>query len=310
MKTLDLDAVQAFALVASLANFTRVAEAIGTTQSAVSLKLKRLEAAIGRKLVERTPRSVRLTADGEAFLEHATALLTANQRAFSMIAAPARRLRVGISDHAAGADLPTLLARLNAADPALALEVRVGVSRELLEDFDRGKFDGVIVQKERSHRGGEALIEDEFAWFAAPWFEWRADEPLRIASLAPPCGIRAIAIRALDAAGMPWSEVFVGGGVAAVAAAISAGLATAALAGRIAPIGSIDVGTKFRLPRLPTTKVMLYSRVSDRRGMAAFRIISAAFRGMSGSSQPAIIRRLAPIQPRKSRSKARRPRAS
>jgi DNA-binding transcriptional LysR family regulator len=81
VKTLDLDAVQAFALVASLSNFTRAAEATGTTQSAVSLKLKRLEAVLGRRLVERTPRSVGLTAAGEAFLAHAKILLAANERA-------------------------------------------------------------------------------------------------------------------------------------------------------------------------------------------------------------------------------------
>jgi DNA-binding transcriptional LysR family regulator len=176
VKTLDLDAVQTFALLASLANFTRVAEATGTSQSAVSLKLKRLEAFLQRRLVERTPRSVRLTADGEAFLEHARILLAANRRALSMTPASAYRLRLGVSDHATGPELPTLLARLGAADPALALEVTLGMSRPLLETFDRGKLDGVIVRQERSHRGGEVLTSDEYAWFAAPSFERGAGE--------------------------------------------------------------------------------------------------------------------------------------
>jgi Bacterial regulatory helix-turn-helix protein, lysR family len=44
MKTLDLDAVAAFVLVADFRSFTRAAEAAGTTQSAISLKLKRLPA--------------------------------------------------------------------------------------------------------------------------------------------------------------------------------------------------------------------------------------------------------------------------
>src|SRR5262245_10620026 len=230
MQTLDLDAVQTFALVASLTNFTRVAEATGTTQSAVSLKLKRLEAFLGRRLVERTPRSVRLTAHGEAFLEHAKILLAANQRALSITPAPAYRLRLGITDHAAGPELPALLARLNATDPGLALEVGIGFSQPLLEAFDRGKFDGVVVRQERSHRGGEALTDDEFAWFAAPTFEQRAGEALRVANLAAPCGVRALALRALDRARIPWREVFVGGGVTAVAAAVNAGLAVAVLA--------------------------------------------------------------------------------
>lgn len=281
MKTLDLDAVQTFALVASLSNFTRAAEATGTSQAAVSLKLKRLEAFLGRRLVERTPRSVRLTAEGEAFLDHAKALLAANQRALSLASVPAYRLRLGVSDHAAGAELPALLGRLNAADPGLALEVSIGFSRDLLDAFDAGQFDGVIVRQERSHRGGEALAIDEYAWFAAPFFERRTDESLRLASLAPPCGVRALALRTLDGARIPWRETFVGGGVVAVTAAVVAGLAVAALARRVAPLGAVDVGGKFKLPRLPRTKVMLYSRVSDARAKAAFRILSAVFRGMA-----------------------------
>jgi DNA-binding transcriptional LysR family regulator len=283
LKTLDLDAVQAFALVASLANFTRVAEATGMTQSAVSLKLKRLETFLGRRLVERTPRSVALTADGEAFLAHAKTLLAANERALSFIPAAAYRLRLGVSDHAAGPELPALLARLHAADPALTIEVSIGFSRDLLDDFDRAEFDGVIVRQERSHRGGEPLAHDGYAWVAAPSFQRRSNESLRLANLAPPCGVRALAIRALDSARIPWCETFVGGGVAAVAAAVSAGLAVSVLARRIAPPGCIDVGEKLGLPLLPRTKVMLYSRVSDARGKAAFRVLSAVFRGMVAS---------------------------
>ena len=64
MKTLDIEAVQAFVLTADLKSFTRAAEALDTTQSAVSLKIKRLEDGIGRRLLERTPRQVRLSADG------------------------------------------------------------------------------------------------------------------------------------------------------------------------------------------------------------------------------------------------------
>jgi DNA-binding transcriptional LysR family regulator len=278
-KTIDLDAVQTFVLIAALANFTRVAEASGTTQSAVSLKLRRLEEFLGRRLVERTPRSVRLTADGLGFIEHAKALLAASERAVSFTVPVACRIRLGISDHAVGPQLPVLLARLGAADPGLVIEVGVGYSRSLLEAFDDGRFDGVVVRREGSRRGGETLADDELGWFAAPSFERRADEPLRLASLAPPCGVRAMAIRALDASPVPWQEVFVGGGVAAVTAAVVAGLGVAALARRIAPAGSVDVGKALRLPRLPRSRVMLYSRVSDARARAAFRVLAAVFRG-------------------------------
>ena len=72
---LDISTVQAFLLVAELQSFTRAAEALGTTQAAVSMKLQRLEATLGKRLVERSPRAVRLTADGSDFLDHARALM-------------------------------------------------------------------------------------------------------------------------------------------------------------------------------------------------------------------------------------------
>src|ERR1700741_4858746 len=85
-RPLDLDAVRAFALVAELSSFTRAAQVSGTTQSAVSLKLKRLEGRLAMRLIERTPRSVRLTAQGAAFLERARDLLAAHDRALAGVA--------------------------------------------------------------------------------------------------------------------------------------------------------------------------------------------------------------------------------
>src|SRR6187402_967426 len=105
MKTLDVEAVQAFVLVADLASFTRAAEAMGSTQSAISLKIKRLESGLGRRLLERTPRLVRLSAEGTAFLTSARHLVAAHQSAIGAFAVERRRLVVGISHHLVGADL-------------------------------------------------------------------------------------------------------------------------------------------------------------------------------------------------------------
>src|SRR5262245_30543508 len=173
MRVLDLDAVNAFVLVADLGSFTRAAEACGTTQSAISLKLKRLERHLGRRLIERTPRLVRLSADGAAFLEKARDLLAAHERAVSE-GGGVRRLLLGLSDHAAGPELPILISRINAQDPALLLEVRLGFSGDLIAAFDRGELDAAIVRREGRRRDGEALVTDRFGWFARPGFQQRA----------------------------------------------------------------------------------------------------------------------------------------
>jgi len=280
MSTLDIDTVQAFLLVADLQSFTRGAEALGATQAAVSMKLQRLEAVVGKRLVERSPRAVTLTADGAAFLPHARALMEAHDRALSGGLPTRQQLSLGISDHAAGPELVPLLERLHAMSSHLALAVSIGFSREMQDAYDAGKLDAVIVRQEGSRRGGEKLTVDEFGWFATKRFAWHRGESLPLATLAPPCGVRAIAIRALDKAGIAWSETFVGGGVTAVVAAALAGLAVAPLARRIAPAGLVDIGPAHRLPRLGASKVMLHSKVSDPVKLAALRTLAATFRSV------------------------------
>ena len=280
MSTLDIDTVQAFLLVAELQSFTRAAEALGATQAAISMKLQRLEAVLGKRLVERSPRAVRLTADGSAFLHHARALMEAHDRALSGEKPAQQQLSLGISDHAAGPELVPLLERLHAMSAQLSLAVTIGFSREMLDRYDAGDFDAVIVRQEGSRRGGEKLTEDEFGWFAAKRFVWPRGDALPIAMLAPPCGVRAIAVRALDRAAITWREGFVGGGVIAVAAAALAGLAVAPLARRIAPAGLIDIGPAQGLPRLGSSKVMLHSKVSDPAKLAALRTLAATFRSV------------------------------
>ncbi|OIM88847.1 LysR family transcriptional regulator, partial [Bradyrhizobium elkanii] len=191
--TLDIDTVQAFLLVAELQGFTRAAEALGTTQAAISMKLQRLETVLGKRLVERSPRAVRLTADGAAFLHHARALIEVHDRALADEKPARQQLTLGISDHAAGPELVPLLERLHAMASQLALSVTIGFSREMLDTYDAGELDAVIVRQEGSRRGGEKLTEDEFGWFAAKRFVWPRGDALPLATLAPPCGVRALA---------------------------------------------------------------------------------------------------------------------
>lgn len=282
--TLDIDTVQAFLLVAELQGFTRAAEALGTTQAAISMKLQRLETVLGKRLVERSPRAVRLTADGAAFLHHARALIEVHDRALADEKPARQQLTLGISDHAAGPELVPLLERLHAMASQLALSVTIGFSREMLDAYDGGELDAVIVRQEGSRRGGEKLTEDEFGWFAAKRFVWPRGDALPLATLAPPCGVRALAVRALDKAGIAWTESFVGGGVTAVVAAALAGLAVAPLVRRIAPPGLVDIGPAHKLPRLGTSKVMLHSKVGDPAKLAALRTLAATFRSVASAA--------------------------
>ncbi|MGH0000059.1 LysR family transcriptional regulator [Pseudovibrio ascidiaceicola] len=277
-RPLDLDPVRTFVKIAELGSFTQAAEALQTTQSTVSLKLKRLEKRLDCQLIERTPRYVQLSAQGMTFLEHARELMKQHDHALASLTNARQRLTIGISDHVAGPELPMLIARMNAQDPELLIEIQIGSSGELLKSFDRQELGTVIVRQHESRGDGKLIANEKFGWFASQDWQPRANEPLPVATMPEPCGVRIMAGHLLDQAHIPWREVFVGGGVTAVSAAVMAGLGVAALARRMLPIGAIEVGEKLTLPDLPTLPIMLHTRVRGGKPEEAITALSAAFK--------------------------------
>ncbi|SDF32659.1 LysR family transcriptional regulator [Bosea robiniae] len=279
MTSLDIDAVASFLRAAELKSFTRAAEALGTTQSLISTRVKRLEDGLGRLLLQRHPRLVRLTAEGERFLPAARDLLAAHGKALSAFTVAPEHIAVGISEQAVGAEVPAVLARLAAHDPGIVINLRIEPSRALEEAFERGELDVVVVRRLGPGRTGEVLRNDAVGWFAAPDLVRQADAPVPLVSLVAECRLRRHGMDALDRAGIAWREAFVGGGMAAVAAAVQVGLGISPLAARIAPTGSVDVGPGWGLPSLGGSQVVLRSNVATPRAGAFVRELAAAFRG-------------------------------
>jgi DNA-binding transcriptional LysR family regulator len=279
MTTLDIDAVASFLHAAELKSFTRAATALGTTQSLVSTRVKRLEDGLGRVLLQRHPRLVRLTAEGERFLPAARELLAAHGKALAAFAMAPEHIAVGISEQAVGAEVPAVLARLTAHDPGIVINLRIEPSRMLEEAFERGELDVVIVRRLAAGRTGEVLRDDAIGWFAAPNLLRQAEAPVPLVSLVAECRLRRHSMDTLDSAGIAWREAFIGGGMAAVAAAVQVGLGVSPLPARIAPAGTVDIGPAWGLPSLGGSQVVLRSNVATPRAGAFVRELAAAFRG-------------------------------
>ena len=78
-RDLEIDLLRAIVAVAKLRNFTHAARAIGRTQSAVCLQIKRLEGIVGKSLFDRDRQTVRITRAGEALIVDANRILTTTQ---------------------------------------------------------------------------------------------------------------------------------------------------------------------------------------------------------------------------------------
>jgi len=279
MQALDVEAVAAFLQAAELSSFTRAAQALGSTQSLVSTRIKRLESTLGKLLLQRHPRLVRLTAEGERFLPAARAFLAAHNRALTAFSEAPEHVALGISEQAAGADVPILLSRLAARDPDLVVNLRIEPSSQLEAAYEAGDLDAILVRRIGAGRAGEILREDGLGWFAAPALPRPVDAPLPLISLVAECRLRQHAINTLNRHAVGWREAFIGGGMAAVQAALAGGLGVAALATRIAPAGAVDVGPAWGLPPLGRSQVVLRSNAASARGRALVRELAAAFRG-------------------------------
>lgn len=280
LPTLDIDLLRAFATVADAGSFTMAGDLMGATQSAMSVRIRKLEDRLGRRLLERSPRSVSLTAFGETFLESARHILRAHDEAAS--AAVDRDVRrtvaVAVSDHAAGAGLPTVLADLHRRRQDIQFTVTIGSSGDLFRSFEAGDGDAVVVRSEEGRGPGIPLYPDQLVWAAAAGFAWRPGDTVPLVSLVTPCGIRAIALAALTAAGLGWREVFNGTGVAAVQAAVAAGLGIACLGARNVPDGCVRLPAGSGLPSLPPLDFVLHHRLSEPGDETIAAAIADAFR--------------------------------
>jgi DNA-binding transcriptional LysR family regulator len=265
MKNLVIEQLRSFVLVADCESFTTAAEVLGTTQSAISLRVRKLEVELGARLLARTPRAVSLTPQGVRFMVSARQILAVHDQAVSRFSGEpkATTLRAAIGDHAAGTLLGSALARLRQAYPDLVLEVTVGLSGEMRARYDAGQADFAVVGLDTSRRQGIALYRDPLVWCARSRSVWQPSAPLPLLALPEPCTVRVAAERALEARNIAWRLAFTGGSVAALQSAASAGLGVAAMGRRQVPADCMILDETQGLPDLPASRITLLTRLSS-----------------------------------------------
>lgn len=149
MQNLTLRQLRYFDALARHRHFGRAAEASSISQPALSMQIRDLEDSLGTPLVERGPRSLRLTPFGEDFLTRARAILRQVEELEDLARAArselAGRLRIGVIPTVAPYLLPRLIARMTALYPALELTLRETVTPRLLRDLAEGRLDCALL---------------------------------------------------------------------------------------------------------------------------------------------------------------------
>ena len=141
---MELRQLEYFAAVARHRHFTRAADALYVTQSALSQQVRRLEAELGLALFARTPRGVELTAAGTDLLVRAEAVLAEVAAARAEMDQHAGALRGMVRLAATTADtlrLPGALAAFHAEHPGVGIALRQGSGAEVVDLVRRGSAD-------------------------------------------------------------------------------------------------------------------------------------------------------------------------
>lgn len=285
-RNLDIDLLRCFVTIADAGSFTRAGEQLGRTQSTVSLQIKRLEEQLGRAVFERSPRSLRLTADGERLLGTARKLLNLNDRAVAELFEPdiAGGVRLGVPEDFATAHLPAVLAQFTRSHPLVELEVTCDLTLNLLDRFKSGAFDLVLVKREpRTQNTGDGVRvwREPLVWVARDRSAADTMETVPLIVSPEPCVYRKRAIDALQEAGRLWRIAYTSTSLSGAQSAVKAGLGVSVLPREMVPETLAQVGTDAGLPALEDTEIALLQApvVSPTARMLGQHIVEALERG-------------------------------
>lgn len=141
--------MQYFVALADTGSFSRAAVACHVTQSTLSDAIRQLEETIGVSLIDRSNRTMSLTAAGEEALRRMKALLVDAREmvdaARSSQAPLSGRIRLGVIPSIAPYFLPRTLPELRRAYPDLRLHLREDLTRTLLDDLRGGRLDICLI---------------------------------------------------------------------------------------------------------------------------------------------------------------------
>ncbi|KIC07286.1 LysR family transcriptional regulator [Leisingera sp. ANG-M1] len=259
VRNLDITTLRSFVAVADHGGVTRAAGFLHLTQSAVSMQLKRLEELLGLDLLDRSGRSIALTASGEQLLAYARRMVAMNDEVIARLTDQAFEGEVilGVPHDVVHPVIPQVMQRFNASYPRVNVNLCTSNTRELKAEFARGKMDLILTTETGAGEGSETIHQMPLRWVGAVnGSAWR-QRPLRL-GFCRKCIFRTEATAALDAEGAAWEMALDSDSDRTVEATVSADLAVGVLLEGTQPPHQELIDHGGTLPELPVQHINLY----------------------------------------------------
>jgi len=267
---LDIDQLRAFIAIAETGSFTKAAEVVNKTQSAVSMQMKRLEERLDRPIFARDGRASKLTEDGQRLLDYARRIVKLNIETISAFsdAELSGRVRLGVPDDYADRYLPEIMARFSRAYPGVELTVICEPSVDLLERIDANEIDLAIVTNCESKRATETFRRERLLWVTSARHSTHTEAPLPLALGRPTCSWRRIAVERMETTGRPYRVLYSSSNAGAVAAAVLAGLSVSVLPESGLRPGMRVLTAAEGFPELPSCRIGLVRNPHEASSLA------------------------------------------
>lgn len=232
VKNIPTDLLRSFVTVVDLGGFTRAAEALGRTQPAISLQIRRLEELLQTKLIRTSGRQFALTDAGVALGPYARQMLRLNDDTFAYFVESALSgwIRVGVPTDYSHAFLLNAIAEFAARHPDVRVEIESTLSKDLRDALANDRLDicVAIASDDDAPYLVEAASVEPF-WVVKDDFQLNRRDPVPIIRHQDPCEYATRMRNALSLAGRSWRTVLVSRDVAGLQTAVSVGLGATAL---------------------------------------------------------------------------------
>jgi DNA-binding transcriptional LysR family regulator len=267
---LDADQLKTFVAIADCGSFTRAAEAVHKTQSAVSMQMKKLEERLGKSIFEREGRGSKLTEEGERLLDYARRIIKLNTEALASFADAelAGRVRLGVPDDYADRYLPEILARFAHSNPRVEVTVVCEPTPMLAERIAASDLDIAIITHTENRGTAPIIRRERLLWVTSTRHAVHELSPLPLALGRSFCNWRQAATIALEGVGRPFRVLYSSWNSTAVGAAVLAGLAVSVLPESAVRPGMRVLGASDGFPPLPSCKIALMRNKMETSALA------------------------------------------
>ncbi|WLR91976.1 LysR family transcriptional regulator [Shinella zoogloeoides] len=223
---LDPRLLRAFVAIADAGSFTAAADRLHMTQSTMSQQIARLEEAIGRELVDRAARPVRLTVTGERLLGHARRILSLQNEALTLMAETSgtTSVRIGMPDDIATPEMAVAFAAFTKRHKEARLDVTTGLRADLTRRYRSGELDIVVLKEDKPSPDSWASHEEPIAWFTAQDAAGTLPDPVPLVTFPPGGLYRDAMFERLERERRRWYVAFTSASLRNVLMAVEAGL--------------------------------------------------------------------------------------